>query len=241
LQNTHTITDKTIPDYDLHMPKSLTYPLQVGVFSLFLSLILYVLFRKNPALALIFAGTSILIGIFYVSIFAFLKRLTNLDERLKARDDFLDKIPWQGNETVLDVGCGNGILTMGAAQRLTSGKAIGIETWAEFAGDSRSEIFLKNAKFEGVADRVVLENEDERHLPYDDETFDVIISSLTIHHLGFDTDKAIQEMTRVLKPKGWMAIYDEPSSIFYSAKLIRQNGLQIEKKTINMVFSTKSL
>jgi len=60
-----------------------------------------------------------------------------------------------------------------------------------------------------------------------------------MHHLGFDTDKAIGEMTRVLKPGGWMAIYDEPSTVFYCAKLMRQHGLRLEKKTMDMVFGTK--
>ena len=56
---------------------------------------------------------------------------------------------------------------------------------------------------------------------------------------GFDTDKAMAEMTHVLKPGGWMAVYDEPSTVFYCAKLMRQNGLEVEKKSIDMVFGIK--
>ena len=44
------------------------------------------------------------------------------------------------------------------------------------------------------------------------------------------------EMVRVLKPDGWIAIYDEPSTVFYCAKLLLQKGLQIEKKTLGIVF-----
>ncbi len=61
-----------------------------------------------------------------------------------------------------------------------------------------------------------------------------------MHHLGFDTNKAMGEMIRVLKPGGRLAIYDEPSTVFYCAKLLRQNGLQVEKKTIDMVIGIKS-
>ncbi len=128
---------------------------------------------------------------------------------------------------------------MGAAKRLTTGKGIGIDIWTEGSGDNRPEAFQENAKIEGVADRVSLQNEDARLLPYDNESFDVIITGLTMHHMGFDTDKAMSEMTRVLKPGGRMAIYDESSTVFYCAKLMRQNGLQVEKKTIDMVFGIK--
>jgi ubiquinone/menaquinone biosynthesis C-methylase UbiE len=233
------MTDRKTPDYDLHMPKSLTYPLQVGILSAMLATLFYFIFQERPIIAGILGGISILAGIVYVGIFVFLKRLTNLEFRLQARDKFLDGIPWQGDEIALDVGCGNGILTMGAAQRLTTGRVIGIDIWKEGSGDNRLDAFVENAKIEGVADRVEIQNEDVRHLPYDDESFDVIISGLTIHHLRFDTEKSIGEMTRVLKPGGWLAIYDEPSTVFYCAKLMQKYGLKTEKKSTDMLFGVK--
>ena len=177
-----------------------------------------------------------------MGLFALLKRYTNLEHRLKARDKFLYEIPWQGNETVLDVGCGNGILVMGAAKRLTTGKGIGIDIWTDFSGDNRPEAFQENAKIEGVADLVSLQNEDVRQLPYDNESFDIIISGLTMHHIshGSDTNKAMSEMTRVLKPGGRIAVYDEPFTVYLCAKLMRQNGLEVEKKDRDMVFGIKS-
>jgi len=239
MQHQHSITDRKTPDYDLHMPKSLTYPLPVGILCISVATLFYFLLKEKPIIAGLLVGICLLAGIVYVGIFTFLKRLTNLEFRLQARDKFLDGIPWQGDETVLDVGCGNGILTMGAAQRLATGKVIGTDIWTEGSGDNRLDAFVENAKIEGVPDRVEIQNEDVRHLPYDNESFDVIISGLTIHHLGFDTEKAIEEMTRVLKPGGCMAIYDEPSTIFYSAKLMQKYGLQVEKKTMDMVFGVK--
>lgn len=140
---------------------------------------------------------------------------------------------------MLDVGCGNGILLLGAAKRLISGKGIGIDIWTEGSGDNRPETFRENARIEGVDNRVNLENEDVHQLPYDNDSFDVILSGLTMHHMGFDTDKAVSEMARVLKPNGWMAIYEEPSTVFYCAKLMKQHGLKIEKKNVDMVFGIK--
>src|SRR5260370_40386319 len=41
--------------------------------------------------------------------------------KLRARERFLDLIAWRGDEIVLDVGCGRGLLLVGAARRLTTG------------------------------------------------------------------------------------------------------------------------
>ena len=241
MQQNHSTTNQKRPDYDFQMPKPLTYPLPVGIISVFLGGLLYFILRKpQPKTAGFLLGISLLSGGLYVGLFALLKRITNLERRLEARDRLLDQIPWQGTETVLDVGCGNGILILGAAKRLTTGKGIGIDIWTAGSGDQRLEAFQENARIEGVADRVSLQNEDARQLPYDNESFDIIVSGLTMHHLGFDADKAVSEMTRVLKPGGWLAIYDEPSTVFYCAKLMRQHGLQVEKKGMDMVFGRKS-
>lgn len=231
------------PDYDFHMPGLLTHPLPVAIVSIVLGGLLYFLLRESqPAIAGLLVGISLLSGGLYVGLFALLNRITNLERRLKARDRLLAEIPWQGHETVLDVGCGNGILLMGAARRLTTGKGIGIDIWTEGSGDQHATVFQENATIEGVAGRVSLQNEDMRQLPYDNESFDVIVSGLTMHHLSSraDYNKAISEMTRVLKPGGWVAIYDEPFTVFFCAKLMRQNGLAVDKKHIDMVFGRKS-
>src|SRR5438552_9399431 len=41
------------------------------------------------------------------------------------RDWMLRRIPWRGDERVLDVGCGRGLMMIGAAERLTTGRAVG--------------------------------------------------------------------------------------------------------------------
>jgi cyclopropane fatty-acyl-phospholipid synthase-like methyltransferase len=52
----------------------------------------------------------------------------------------LDRIEWTGQEEVLDVGCGRGLMLIGAAKRLTTGKATGIDIWqAEDLSGNRPE------------------------------------------------------------------------------------------------------
>jgi arsenite methyltransferase len=241
MEHNHSIPNPKLPDYDLHMPGFLTYPLPVSIISIMVGCLLYFLLQKHSLMAGFLVGICILSGGLYVGLSVLIKRFTNLERRLKARDRLLCEILWQGNEIVLDVGCGNGILILEAAKRLKSGKGIGIEIWTDSSGDSRQEAFQENAKIEGVADRVSLQNEDVRQLPYDNESFDIILCGLTMHHIshGSDTNKAMSEMTRVLKPGGRIAIYDVPIAVYSSAKLMRKNGLEVEKKDRDMVFGIK--
>lgn len=51
--------------------------------------------------------------------------------KLKDREQLLNLILWSGHELVLDVGCGRGLMLIGAAKRLTTGKAIGIDLWQQ--------------------------------------------------------------------------------------------------------------
>jgi 2-polyprenyl-3-methyl-5-hydroxy-6-metoxy-1,4-benzoquinol methylase len=49
--------------------------------------------------------------------------------KLWSRDRLLDGLALRGDETVLDVGCGRGLLLIGAARRLTTGKAVDVDIW----------------------------------------------------------------------------------------------------------------
>src|SRR5690348_3016765 len=49
--------------------------------------------------------------------------------KLRLRERLLNLIPWRGDEMVLDVGCGRGLLLVAAARRLTTGKATGVDIW----------------------------------------------------------------------------------------------------------------
>ncbi|MFX7883251.1 hypothetical protein ABTK06_19820, partial [Acinetobacter baumannii] len=53
-----------------------------------------------------------------------------LKGKYRTRDLMLSKIKWTGNENVLDIGTGQGLLMNGAAKYLTTGKSIGIDIWS---------------------------------------------------------------------------------------------------------------
>ena len=131
--------------------------------------------------------------------------------KVRDRERLLDRIPWTGAERVLDVGCGRGLMLIGAARRLRSGRATGIDIWqAEDLSGNRPEATLENARREGVADRVEVRTADMRKIPFDDGSFDVVVSSQAIHNVYDPAGRAqaIGEVARVLAPGGRALIRD---------------------------------
>ena len=111
----------------------------------------------------------------------------------------------KGDETVLDVGCGLGKMTVGIAKHLKTGRVIGIDIWskAEIPGNSVKRA-MENARIEGVADKTEFRTGNILAIPFDDESFDVVTSVSVINNLHDDKDKlkALKEIRRVLRPGG---------------------------------------
>jgi arsenite methyltransferase len=123
----------------------------------------------------------------------------------------LDDLHLHGDEDLLDVGCGRGAVLLAAAHRLPEGHAVGIDLWRrrDQTGNTRTAA-ERNAVAEGVADRVEFLDADARALPLPDASFDVVVSSLTLHNIA-GTDQraqALREMVRVLRPGGRLRIVD---------------------------------
>jgi len=151
--------------------------------------------------------------------------------KIRERERLLDRIPWTGTERVLDVGCGRGLMLVGAAKRLTTGKATGIDIWqAEDLSGNRPEAPLENARREGVADRVEVKTADMRAIPFPDASFDAVVSCAAIHNLYAQADraKAIREIARVLKPGGHAVIDDIRHGREYAAAFQAAGCAQVE-------------
>jgi arsenite methyltransferase len=123
----------------------------------------------------------------------------------------LDELELTGAEKVLDLGCGRGAVLFQLAQRLTTGKATGIDLWRTRDQSGNGEAAaIANAKAEGVVDRVELRTGDITDLPFGKARFDLVVSSLAIHniHSAEARAKAISEAVRVLRPGGRLVIAD---------------------------------
>ena len=140
--------------------------------------------------------------------------------KFQIRDQILDSLQLRGDERVLDLGCGTGLLLVGAAKRLKSGRVTGVD----FSG--AADTAKENAKLEGVADKIRIDSGNEAKLVYPDSQFDVAVSAMALHQIGdADTrERLVREMWRTLKPGGRLAIFDVLRTGEYSKEL-RKNGV----------------
>lgn len=109
----------------------------------------------------------------------------------------------QPGDTVLDVGCGSGSLTLAAGYRAgPKGKVYGIDASPEMI-----EVAQKKASDSGLPVKFKVGLIEKLDFP--NATFDVVISRLAIHHLPDDLkSKGFTEILRVLKPGGYVRIAD---------------------------------
>ena len=157
--------------------------------------------------------------------------------KFRHRDRMLDMVRWRGDEQVLDVGTGRGLLLIGAARRLTSGRGTGIDVWStkDLSGNSL-ERTLANVEAEGVKDKVTLKSDDARKLSFPDASFDVVVSNLCIHNIP-DAEgraQACREIARVLKPGGTALISDFINTRFYQ-KVFAASGMKVSRTGINLL------
>jgi arsenite methyltransferase len=138
--------------------------------------------------------------------------------------ELLDRLGLRGDERILDLGCGRGAVLLMAAQHLTTGRAVGVDLWrsADQSGNS-AEAARRNAVAEGVADRVELHTGDMTALPFEDNSFDVVVSSLAIHNISgrAGREKAISEAVRVLRPGGRLMVADIRATRQHQARLAK--------------------
>ena len=157
--------------------------------------------------------------------------------KAREREEFLDKIAWRGDERVLDVGCGLGLFLIGAAKRLSTGRAVGIDKWQQedLSGNNAAGT-LSNAMIEGVAEKVEVHTGDARKLPFDNASFNVVLSSMALHNIynAGERQTAVREIARVLKSGGRVLIVDVRHNREYAATL-RDAGL--DARCVQGIFS----
>jgi arsenite methyltransferase len=190
----------------------------------------------------IFAVAGLVLGSFLVLVSAFYLYYVSRG-KLQRRDAMLAQVACKGTETVLDVGTGRGLLMIGAAKRLGTGKSIGIDIWdsLDMHGNSRQNT-LRNAQLEGVLEKVEVRNEDVRNLSFPDGTFDVVLSNLCLHNIPSPEEraKACREIARVLKPKG-IAVIADKSFIRAYGDAFAAAGLAVEFTKISFDGSLRGL
>lgn len=130
--------------------------------------------------------------------------------------------PWRGDERVLDLGCGRGMVLLDVARHLPRGRAVGVDIWSskDQSGNAMAAA-LANAEAEGVAARVELHTADMRRLPFANASFDAVVSNVAIHNIATREGRAqaIDEAWRVLRPGGVLLLADINKTDDYVARL----------------------
>jgi ubiquinone/menaquinone biosynthesis C-methylase UbiE len=109
----------------------------------------------------------------------------------------------QPGEQALDVGCGTGTLATEAARLVGgAGRVAGIDPGQQQIARARAKVARRNMPVEfqvGVIEQI----------PFPDQTFDVVFSTLMMHHLPAPLKRqGLSEISRVLKPGGRLVIAD---------------------------------
>jgi ubiquinone/menaquinone biosynthesis C-methylase UbiE len=132
------------------------------------------------------------------------------DERciIYARDRFRKVVPeGAGFDRVLEVGAGTGFFLINLALGGCLGDA---DLEATDISPGMLEVCERNGREHGLT--ITTRQGDAEALPYDDDSFDLVVGHAFIHHLPVP-GVAIREMHRVLRPGGTLVIAGEPTEI----------------------------
>lgn len=126
--------------------------------------------------------------------------------------------------SILELGCGKGTTTFCITQKFPEASIIALDYDAKQIGLARKSYHLPNVNF------VV---GDAEELIYDNNSFDLVIGILALHHMP-NWRNAIAEIYRVLKPKGYFVLKDMHS--FFHGKISMNNYIsEMEKVGFTIV------
>ncbi|KAI94539.1 methyltransferase type 11 [Rhodomicrobium udaipurense JA643] len=216
------------PDYGIDKPKALARLFLAGIAALAAGYLLPS-YDAPTMTAPLLAPTLLALGCLSLGACA-LMLAWSFKGKFVVRDRMLKLVRWRGNETVLDLGTGRGLLAIGAAGRLKTGTVVGIDAWESERAAATIEEAQRNLDLAGVADRVELRNDDPRDIGFVDKSFDVVLSLSFLHTLDTEAARAAvcREIARVLRPRGLVAIADVGHGAEY-AKALEAAGLKVDK------------
>jgi SAM-dependent methyltransferase len=124
-------------------------------------------------------------------------KLTTREGTFKRR--VLERAVLADGERVLDVACGTGTLALSAARSARNVHVTGVDGDAAILERARAKAGNEVTFDEGLS----------TELPYEDGSFDVVLSTLFFHHLSDDAKlRSAEEVRRVLRPAGRLVIGD---------------------------------
>ncbi len=118
---------------------------------------------------------------------------------IKTFEHLFSQIDLSNVKQVLEVGCGIGVLSSYLAEKY-GWEVTGIDLDPEQIARAKKE--HKEKKYLKFLEA------DATKLPFEDNEYDLILSSDALHHIVSDWDKVLNEISRVLRPNGFYVLND---------------------------------
>ncbi len=114
-------------------------------------------------------------------------------------DTYLGDIGWRSGAQVIEIGCGTGPVSRVIAERSEPDAVLGLDP---------SPILVERAReLAAGSDKLSFEVGDARNLAFGDGSFDVAVFHTALCHIP-GPETALAEAFRILKPGGWLAVFD---------------------------------
>lgn len=122
---------------------------------------------------------------------------------------------------VLDIGTGTARIPLIMAQLRPQWQIIGIDL-----AESMIKLGKQNVEKEGKSQQITLDLIDGKKTPYEDHTFDLVVSNSLVHHIPSPLE-LLKEINRIVKPQGTVLIRDlfRPSSLKEIEGIVKEANL----------------
>ena len=141
----------------------------------------------------------------------------------------VERVPFQGQERVLDIACGTGELERLLLSRWPNLRIVGADV---------SLGMLKQAAIKHQGKKVEWVQADAAHLPFDDQSFDYAICANSFHYFQSPI-QSLHEVHRVLRPHG-VFVLDDWCDDYLSCKLCSL-WLRLTEPAFHRTYSTRAL
>jgi SAM-dependent methyltransferase len=199
--------------------KKVLLVLGLGVLSLGILFLLSQNIYLQIMTGILFVILSISFSFPLYAYYAFSPRGGNLQEKVYTL--IVNSLGQSVPENALDIGTGNGVLTLNLAQKYPAAQVVGMDYWGKNWEYSQA-ICEANARTAQVADRVRFVKGDAAALEFSSSAFAAVVSNLTFHEVKSAPQKreVVREALRVLQPGGKFAFVD----YFYDSSYYGQSA-----------------
>lgn len=208
------------PNYSNWVPKKILFIfvmiMSIGVLILVLSFIISNIDITIKIILFVIGLILTIFGFYYFNLFYYAYKQFSReggDISWKIYDFIIEKLDWDGNGKLLDIGCGSGAVSIECAKRWPNGKILGIDYWGK-GWDYNKKQCEENAKIENVYN-TEFKKGDASNLNFYEE-FDAVISNFVFHEVKNVNDKKllVGKAIKTLKKGGKFSFHD----LFYQEK-----------------------